>query len=420
MLGLRTHPETAVQDGATAAGLILAGKMSGLLAAMLLMIQFALSARLKLLDRAFGLDRLLRIHRYFGASAGVLACLHPVLLYSTGVYPLGTFRWTLWPELLGAMVLSLLFVIVTTSLWRQFLLLSFDSWRRIHQLAFAAAAIATLHALARGSDLAASWVRVIGLAMFGGYAALFVRVKVVKPRQLLSRPFTVRAVEQLNPNVSRIELAAPPGTEFRHFPGQFAFLRFYGRDIAPEEHPFTISSSPSAEEHLSFTIKASGDFTRTISNVTAGDAATVDGPYGRFSHVLRAKPDEELLLIAGGVGITPFLSMLHFLADTQPDRRVTLLWANRAQQDIFAKDELDEMQQNMPNLLVHHILSHERDWPGETGFVDEDKLRRLLGQRLTRSCVFLCGPPPMMTVVSAALRKLGVSRRRILTERFAL
>jgi predicted ferric reductase len=420
ILGLRTHAEVVMRDGTWAAGLILAGKIAGLLAAMLLMIQFALSARLKLLDGAFGLDRLLRIHRYFGASAGVLACLHPVLLYSTGIYPLGTFRWTLWPEFFGGIVLSLLFVIVTTSLWRQFLLLSFESWRKIHQLAFAAAAIATLHALARGSDLAALWVRLIWLAVFGGYAALFVWVKVVKPRQLLSRPFTVRAVKQLNHNVCRIELAAPPGTEFRHFPGQFAFLRFRGRAIAPEEHPFTISSSPSADEHLSFTIKASGDFTKTVPNAKDGDAATVDGPYGRFSHVLRAKPDEELLLIAGGVGITPFLSMLHFLADTQPERPVTLTWANRTQQDIFAEDELEKMQQNMPNLLVHHILSHEPDWPGETGFVDGEKLRRLFGERLERSRVFLCGPPPMMVLVSAALRKLGVSRRRIHTERFSL
>jgi len=419
-LGFRTHAEAVVRQGARAAGLMLAGKAAGLLAAMLVMLQFSLSARLKVLDRAFGLDRLLRVHRYFGASAGLLACTHPVLLFMTGVYPLGSFRWKLWPEFLGAIVLSVLFVVVVTSLWRQFLLLPFESWRRIHQLTFVVAAMATVHALSHGSDLAVSWMRLMWLAVFGGYAALFGWVKVIKPHQLLSRPFTVRAVQQLNYNVCCIELVVPPGGEFRHFPGQFAFLRVYGEDISAEEHPFTISSSPSTGGHLSFTIKASGDFTKTVPNARVGDAATIDGPYGRFSYLLRTKPAEELLLIAGGVGITPFLSMLHYLADTQPDRPVTLLWANRTRQDIFAKEDLEEMQKRMPNLGIHHVLSHERDWPGETGFVDEDKLRRLLGEKERKARVFLCGPPAMMVSVSAALRKLGWSRRRIYSERFAL
>ena len=82
------------------------------------------------------------------------------------------------------------------------------------------------------------------------------------------------------------------------------------RDVSSEEHPFTISSAPGDDGCLAFTVKASGDYTRALRQAVQGDRARVDGPYGRFSYVLRTQPGQPLLLIAGGVGITPMLSML--------------------------------------------------------------------------------------------------------------
>ena len=398
-----------------------AGKVMGVLAGVMLMGQFAFSSRLKLPDRAFGLDRLLRWHKLLALSAGVLASLHPLLLYGSGAYSAGALTWSRWPELLGAALLAVLWVILCTSLWAAFLGLSYRGWWSIHQLVFVAVVLVAVHALAIGSDLATGWPRALWLALLAAYAGLFVCVKVVKPLRLRANRFTVAAVEQLNHNVWTVALTGQPGRVFRHLPGQFAFLKLHGRGLPAEEHPFTISSAPSPDGgQISFTIKASGDFTARIGDFRAGDWATVDGPYGLFSHLVRAPRAEPLLMIAGGIGITPMLSMLRHMAGAGDDRPVTLIWGNRREEDIVCRRELDAMAAGQVNLRIHHVLSRQENWPGATGFVDAPLLRRLLTADELRRQVLLCGPPAMMALVGRALRSMGAARRRIHTERFAL
>jgi len=231
----------------------------------------------------------------------------------------------------------------------------------------------------------------------------------------------VTTIERLNHNVWTVGLTGPPGGAFRHLPGQFAFLKLHGKGVPAEEHPFTISSAPSPNgRHIRFTIKASGDFTARIGEFHAGDWATVDGPYGLFSHLVRAPTSGPLVMIAGGIGITPILSMLRHMAATGDDRPVTLIWGNRRAEDIVYRQELDALLAGRVNLRVHHILSEQEGWGGPAGLVDAPLLQRVLSAEELRRQVFLCGPPVMMTLVRRALRSLGVARRRIHTERFAL
>ena len=397
------------------------GKVMGLVAGALLMLQFTLSARLKLLDRAFGLDTLLRHHKLLGISAGVLASLHPLLLYGGGANSAGALEWSRWPELLGAGLLVVLWVVLCTSLWAGFLALSYRGWWGLHQLVFAAVAMVAVHGLAIGSDLAGGWLRAMWLAMVAAYAGLFVWVKIIKPLLLRKNRFTIAAVQRLNHNVWAVELTGPPGRAFHHLPGQFAFLKPHGKGLPAEEHPFTISSAPSAEgAGLRFTIKASGDFTARIGEFHAGDWATVDGPYGLFSHLARAPQTGPLVMIAGGIGITPILSMLGHMAATGDDRPVTLIWGNRRQEDIVYRQDLDALAAGRMNLQIHHVLSEQEGWAGPTGFVDAPLLGRLLTADQLGGHVFLCGPPAMMASVRRALRRLGVPMPRIHTERFAL
>jgi predicted ferric reductase len=288
----------------------------------------------------------------------------------------------------------------------------------VHQLVFAAVAAATVHAFALGSDLADGWPRYWWLALLCGYGATFVWVKLVKPLRLKRRPFTVAAVTPINYNTTGVELEVPAGVRFRYVPGQFAFLELYREGLPVEEHPFTLSSTPSRAGRISFSIKSSGDYTATISRTKVGDTARIDGPYGQFCHLIRG--GQELVMIAGGVGITPILSMLRYMADAAERRRVTLVWGNRAERDMLFREELTALQAKLPQLAVHHVLSEQADWAGEKGFVDEARLRRLLASCDRKATVFLCGPPPMMKLVSAALRRIGFSRWRIHTERFSL
>jgi ferredoxin-NADP reductase len=189
------------------------------------------------------------------------------------------------------------------------------------------------------------------------------------------------------------------------------------RAAAPaEEHPFTISSSPSRTGSITATIKESGDFTRTIGLTRRGDRALVEGPFGRFSFLHH--PAERFLFISAGVGSTPLMSMLRFLSDTGDPRPVLYLCANRTEADIAFRDELGGLPATMK---VVHILSQPRTtWGGVRGRLDEATLRELAGAWLNGVAVFLCGPPAFMSSSRRSLRRLGVPRAHIHFERFTV
>ena len=170
--------------GQSAALFITAGRTAALLAATMIMLQFALSARFKILDRTFGFGRLMRLHSIMGPTAVVLAASHPLLLYTPKVYSLGALRLALWPELLGMLALTMLAIIIATTLGRVFLQLKFQTWRKIHQLSFAVTAIVAVHSIVLGSNLRDGWPRLVWLTVLAAYAASFIWVKLVKPYKL--------------------------------------------------------------------------------------------------------------------------------------------------------------------------------------------------------------------------------------------
>ncbi len=110
-------------------------------------------------------------------------------------------------------------------------------------------------------------------------------------------------------NVTEVTLS-PENESFSYSPGQFAFLRFHSDPVAAEEHPFTISSTPFGTRDIQFTIKESGDFTRTAGALRPGDTANVSGPFGVFTPA-RFGELRHLVMVAGGIGITPMLSILN-------------------------------------------------------------------------------------------------------------
>jgi predicted ferric reductase len=205
------------------------------------------------------------------------------------------------------------------------------------------------------------------------------------------------------------------GKDMDYKPGQFMSVQLIRGGKVSEPHPFTISSSPTWGR-LSITVKSVGDFTSTIGDTETSDHAYVDAPYGVFSFL---KHDaRELLFIAGGIGITPFMSMLRYIHDKRLERDVVLMWANKTEQDIAFKGELEKMAE-MSSLNVVHVLSRQPNWPGEKGRIDAEKLKKYTSHLKEPQC-FICGPPPMLAAIIRTLRELGIPKNRIHYEYYSL
>lgn len=404
-------------DGQSPLVLALA-RTAGLLAVVLLFFQYALAARIVWYDKVLGLDRLLRMHAVVGILVGFFAGLHPLLLYSArmaqvpGIPELHGVAW------LGVIGMVLLWGILAISLWRGFLEIPWHIWRRLHYLTFLAIVMVFVHAVSLSWELRLAQTMVLMCWLTVVFVLLLIGAKIIIPWQRRKHPWQVTRVKPLNHNVVTVELQAPSGVKMARWPGQFAFVRFLSGQVSREEHPFTIVAGSEPPDRLAFAIKQSGDYTRTIHQLQPGDRAIVDGPYGRFTYAV-CKP-RDLVLIAGGIGITPLLSMLRDLAASGDHRSVILLWANRTGADMVFAEEWQRLIDQLPQLKIVHILSEEKKEGCEHGFIDQALLTRWLGDIDRLAEVFLCGPPPMMTAVEQNLRAIGFPRRRIHTERFSL
>jgi predicted ferric reductase len=421
LVALRSHPREVAQYGTLSAGLVTTGKILGLTAGVLLLVQLILGAKFKVLDRIFGLHRTLHWHRIAGIFAAVLVSFHPLLLFATGAREIGPLRFAVWPVLAGALLLVGLWAGVLAAWFRQFVGLPYRGWFRLHRAGmWTAFPLLLVHAFVVTGDLNSGWpfAALIGFLLL--YASLLAWKGIIQPLTLRIRRFTVTGVTSAGKDTHAVELAPDKGRRVKYLPGQFAFVSFWSPALPREAHPWTISSTPTRKESLIFTIKCSGDFTSRIGRLGSGDRAAVDGPYGDFSHRIHASdPEQHVVMIAGGVGITPMLSMLRYMADREKDREVTLIWSNRRAEDILCRRELEDLRSFMPRLTIHHVLTREPEGHPGRGRLEAGSLERFLSDASRGSAVFVCGPPAMMEEVRRALRSIGFSRRSIHSERFS-
>jgi predicted ferric reductase len=398
-----------------------AGRVFGLLAATMLFLQFGLSSKLKTLDRIFGLHRMLYFHRILGLSLVILVSFHPLFIFASSSEGIGPLRLTIWPELLGIVLLIGLWTGVCAALWRRFLSLGYQGWYLMHRVGmFGAMVIVTLHVWNVTHDFHHGWpFYSLGAALLL-YGSLFFWTVVLKTMLLRRRLFTVAKVELVGKDVHAVELAPADGEVFSYAPGQFAFVTFLSEALPVERHHWTLSSTPTRPKTCTLTIKCSGDFTALLGRLKAGDRAVVDGPYGLFSFLAHVRGlEDELVMISGGIGITPMLGMLRYMADTGDRRKVTLVWSNRTEGDILCREEIEGMKGKLPDFAIHHVLSQQKDFKGQTGRLTLGTLEKLLSGCNREASVFVCGPPPMMDVTCKNLRGLNFKSSRIYQERFS-
>lgn len=400
------------------------GRSMALIGFMMLALQPFPAGRFRWIERAFGFDIVIRYHRYMAILAFTLIILHPILLGAGDagfeiLYTLGG----PWYILAGKGALLVLIVTVMLSMFRMPDRLGFERWRMFHDILFPATFIlAFVHSWYAGEDLGIPWMRWVWIVTLVGALLAFVYHRFLRPFLLSRRPYRVTDVCRIAEKVWNITLAPPEGRQvLDYIPGQFQFVTFHrDRGLPEEEHHWTISSSPTERGSVSMTIKELGDFTATIGKTRPGDTATVQAPFGRFSYLLH--PDEDdLVFIAGGIGITPLMSMLRHMRDTSATLPVLLIYANRDRASTVFYDELTEIEHGgHPKLRVIHVLSNPgTEWEGETGRIDRELLERLCERRFAGRAFYVCGPSGLLRIVVDALACSNVPARRIHTEIFS-
>jgi NAD(P)H-flavin reductase len=206
--------------------------------------------------------------------------------------------------------------------------------------------------------------------------------------------------------------------------GQFVSISIMKPDGWSEPHPFSIAGAPE-DPILRLTIKKAGQFTSAIPDLKPGTEVRCMGPIGAFCKDIDAKP--LVVMMAGGVGITPFLSVLRHFRNVKAKNIVKLFWVNRTMEDVFATDEIQATTRDLA-LTVVYCLSraddvqgyYRQEYPGvfyEKGRLSGDILKRYGATK--DASFYLCGPPPMMESALAEVGSLNVEQKVVEKENFA-
>ncbi len=235
--------------------------------------------------------------------------------------------------------------------------------------------------------------------------------------------YYVQSAQQITNSTLLLTLEKDPEESriFSFQPGQYAAIS-YSRNHRPSvARCFSIVSSPTDQHILQFSMRTRGKYTSALAKLKQGDEVRVRGPFGGF--IFDSDRDKNAVFIAGGIGITPFMSMMQFATQLRIASNITLLYGVANQDDIPFYDELTAMQKANPRLKVVYVVGGgeidklKKDTTA-TGFVNEDVLN-LHADAYHDATYFICGPPPFMNGVLKVLQAKQVPKQRLITEAFA-
>jgi ferredoxin-NADP reductase len=236
----------------------------------------------------------------------------------------------------------------------------------------------------------------------------------------------VARIFEETPNVKTFRFTPREGgpLPFGYLPGQFLSLtvRPEGKDSKPVRRSYTIASSPTQRDYVEITVKRveQGVVSGYLHDrVKEGDRLEVSAPFGSFTFTGREA--DSIVLIGGGVGITPLMTVVRYLTDHGWPQDIFLVYSCRTSRDFIFREELEYLQRRSANL--HVVASMTRaagtEWMGPTGRLTRELIAQNVPNIAARR-VHLCGPPPMMEAVQGMLAKLGVPKEQIKTESFTL
>jgi predicted ferric reductase len=383
-------------------------------------LQFGLTARFRYVTEPWGEDVIYHFHRQISLVAVGLVVTHPIILVAVKPELLALSNMLEAPLSAHFALVSIFSVIalVVTALWRAALKIKYETWHLIHiVLAVVAVTAGVVHMVGSGFYLVDPWKRALWVGLTVFWIGLLLYVRIVKPLFMLRRPYRITEVRKERGDTSTLVMQPEGHPGFRFRPGQFGWLTVWGSPFKITGHPFSFSSSAAvADGRIEMSIRNLGDFTSEIHKVPVGRRVYLDGPYGAFTI---GNPADMHVLIAGGVGVTPMMSMIRTFADRGEKRPVILLYGSKDWDSITFREELEALKERL-NLTVVHILANPpAGWTGEQGFIDAEVLKRHLPPPFADHEYFICGPGVMMDAIEKALGEMNVPMSKSHSERYS-
>jgi predicted ferric reductase len=396
-------------------------RITGLLGAYLALVQVVLLARLPPLERLVGLDRLAVWHRWNGHAVLWLVVAH--VFFSIWGYAdmdrltvgkeIPTMIWHgNYPGMITATIGTALFVVVVASsiviVRRR---LDYRWWYAVHITAYAAIALAWFHQIPTGNEL------VLDTVAADYWRSLYVLTLAVLVAFRLAWPvldawrYRMRVAEVVpeGPGVVSVRVTGRRLDRLRARGGQFFLWRFLTGLGSWEAHPFSLSEAPDGRS-LRITVKELGDYTSRLETLVPGTRVVTEGPFGVFTADARRR--DKVLLVAGGIGITPIRALLDELRGD-----LVVVYRVLREEDAVLRGELEELARE--GRIELHVVAGDHATEDGARLLSADHLRDLVPDVADRE-VYLCGPPAMTAAIERTVRAVRVPRRHVHIERFAL
>jgi predicted ferric reductase len=405
-------------------GLTSAGRLIGLLAADLLLVQVLLMARIPVVERAVGQDRLARWHRLAGFTSFTLMLTHIGLItWGDAAGRLTAVPATFWEltvdepgVLLAVAGTACLVMVVVTSVRAARRRLRYESWHLLHLYAYLGVGLALPHQLWAGQEFLSSpfatgywwtlWAAAAGAVLVWrvGLPVLRTLRHDVRVTSVVAEDRDVWSVYMTGRRLDRLPVAA----------GQFLIWRFLTGPGWSRAHPYSLSAAPDGRS-LRITVKELGDGSRLVRSLRPGTRVLVEGPYGRLT--ARPRTRAKLVFLGAGVGITPLRALAEGLPYAPGD---AALLQRATERPLFAS-ELDVLAQER-GLQVRWLPRHRRapgSWIGATDDPADDLalLRRWVPDIADRD-VYVCGPQAWTDAVRTTLTAAGLPTARLHVETF--